>query len=327
MNCDGNILAYVAGVMDGDGSFSLIKRRGCKSPLYFPMMQLANEHECLIDLFVSMFGGRRFVRTKLAKTSKKVSYNWKIEKKNMSIPFLESVSPYLIIKKERAEFLLAFCLNHEFKRGAGIINAYELISREKAYLKMMSMNSNPNINSNLKVNSHMNESIDFWSYFAGLMDTDGSFSLKRENRKSGGSISPVYTPTILLSQYDSRAIYHVSNNFIGSNLMVIKAKSVKSGFCYRFSITSKKHSIEFLKRIIPFLVIKKEQAQVLLDYSLNIKRLNDRSSTTQEEIKLRDKYYHKIVSLNKYGVYKPSLIDLEARRGDRAEALISTVND
>lgn len=320
MNYSGNILAYVAGVMDGDGSFSLIKRKGCKSPLYFPMMQLANEHECLIDLFVSRFGGRKFMRTKLAKTSKKISYGWKIEKKNSCIPFLESVNPYLIIKQERADLLLDFSLNHEFKRGAGIIDAYESMNREKTYLKIMSMNSNPDLNSNLKVNGHMNESIDFWSYFAGLMDTDGSFSLKRENRKSGGSISPVYTPCILLTQYDSRAIYHVSNNFIGSNLMVIKAKDTKSGFCYRFSITSKKSAIEFLKRVIPFLIIKKERAQVLLDYCLNVKRLNDRSSTTQEEIKLRDEYYHKIVSLNKYGVYKPSLIDLEARRGDRAEA-------
>lgn len=319
MNYDGNILAYVAGVMDGDGSFSFIKRAGCKSPLYFPMMQLANEKESLIDLFVSKFGGRKFTRTKLAKDSKRISYSWKIEKKNPCIPFLESISSYLIIKKERADLLLNFCLNHEFKRGSGQIDPDENLAREKLYLKICEMNNNPNINGCLKFENSINENINFWSYIAGIMDTDGSFSLKRELRKSGGSKSPVYTPCILLSQYDSRAIYHMVNNFIGANLMVIKAKGTKNGFCYRFSITSKKYAIQFLKRVIPFLILKKEQAQVLLDYCLNIKPLNGKS-ISQEEIQLRDEYYQKIINLNKYGVYKPSLIDLEARRGDRAEA-------
>ena len=320
MNYNGNILAYMAGVMDGDGSFSFIKRAGCKSPLYFPMMQLANEKESLIDLFIGKFGGRKFTRTKLAKDSKRVSYSWKIEKKNPCIPFLESISQYLIIKKERADLLLDFCLNHEFNRGSGRINPDENLKREKLYLKICEMNSNPNINGYLRFDNFINESIEFWSYVAGIMDTDGSFSLKKEIRKSGGSKSPVYTPTILLSQYDSRAIYHMSNNFVGSNLIVIKAKDTKNGFCYRFSITSRKYAIEFLKRIVPFLVLKKEQAQVLLEYCLSVKTLNGRSKLNENEIQLRDEYYQKIINLNKYGVYKPSLIDLEARRGDKAEA-------
>ena len=92
----GNILAYVAGVMDGDGSFSFIKKVGYKSPLYFPMIQLTNEKEFLIDFFVERFGGRKFVRTKLSKHSKKISYSWKIEKKNQCVPFLEFVNNVLL---------------------------------------------------------------------------------------------------------------------------------------------------------------------------------------------------------------------------------------
>jgi len=327
MNYDGNILAYVAGVMDGDGSFSLIKRKGSVSPLYFPMMQLSCEKEILIDLFIDKFGGRKFVRTKLSKVSKKISYNWKIEKNNSCIPFLKLITPYLVIKKHRAEILLNFCLEHEFKRGSGRLDPMELRYREKTYLKIRDLNSNPDINTNLHLNNSINEDANFWSYIAGIMDTDGSFSLKRENRKSGGSKSPVYTPSILLSQYDSRAIYYTFNNFPKANLFIIEAKGTKNGFCYRLSITSRKSAIEFLKRIIVFLVLKKEQAQVLLDYCLSVKILSGNRIIPIEEIESRDKYYQKIVSLNKYGVYKLSLIDLEARRGDRAEALISTVND
>lgn len=320
MNYGGNILAYVAGVMDGDGSFSFIKRVGCRSPLYFPMMQLANEKESLINLFINKFGGRKFTRTKLAKDSKRVSYSWKIEKKNPCIPFLESVNPYLIIKKDRADLLLDFCLNHEFKRGSVPVDPYENLKREKLYLKIREMNDNPNINGLLKSHNFLNESEDFWSYVAGIMDTDGSFSLKKENRRSGNSKSPVYTPTILLSQYDSRAIYYMANNFPGSNLIIINAKGTKNGFCYRFSVTSRKTAIEFLRRLVPFLILKKDQAQLLLDYCLTVKSLCGKGVMNKKEIQFRDDYYQKIVSLNKYGVYKPSLIDLEARRGDRAEA-------
>jgi len=327
MKYNGNFLAYCAGVMDGDGSFSLIKRKGSRSPLYFPMMQLANEKENLIDIFIDSFGGTKFIRTKISALSKKVSYSWKIEKKNACFPFLDSIIPYLVIKKERAELLLLFCLNHEFKRGSNPLEKNVLLEREKLYLKIKDMNSYPDTNGSLKRTSNINEDIVFWSYVAGIMDTDGSFSLKKENRSTDSRKSPVYTPCILLSQYDSRAIYHISNNFIGSNLMVINAKGTKNGFCYRFSITSKKSAIEFLKRIIPFLILKKEQATLLFDYCINVKTLSGNRIISYEENQWRDEYYKKIVSLNKYGVYKPSLIDLEARRGDKAEALTSTVND
>ena len=81
MKYDGNIFAYIAGVMDGDGSFSFIKRKMKCSPLYFPMIQLASSDEGLVDMLIGIFGGRKFVRTKLSKFSKKVSFSWKLEKR------------------------------------------------------------------------------------------------------------------------------------------------------------------------------------------------------------------------------------------------------
>ena len=117
----GNFWAYIAGMMDGDGSFSLIKKKEYNkpdyAPMYFPSIQLVNANEGLIDMFKGKFSGRKNVRLYPGNITKKPSYGWKIEKRKSCIPFLESVAPYLVIKKERAEFLLKFSINFQHQRG------------------------------------------------------------------------------------------------------------------------------------------------------------------------------------------------------------------
>jgi hypothetical protein len=60
-------------------------------------------------------------------------------------------------------------------------------------------------------------------------------------------------------------------------------------------------------------VVKKEQASVLINYCCN--RVNtsyNRAGIPSEELKFREECHQKIKQINKYGVYKPNLIDLEA---------------
>ena len=57
-------LAYVAGVMDGDGSFSIIRKVDDpnRSPLYYPVIQLANACKELVEIFHKRIGGSLFIR-------------------------------------------------------------------------------------------------------------------------------------------------------------------------------------------------------------------------------------------------------------------------
>lgn len=324
-------LAYIAGALDGDGSFSLIKTKSAaaRSPLYYPMIQLANIKYELTSLLYEEFGGS--VNTRKSYVAKdggtrKECYQWKAEKSNQCLPVLEDVIPYLIIKKDRAMYLRDYILDNPFIRGSGSLDNSILIRREKAHIKMRLFNDTPDIKGELLSISKRNTSVSdlFWAYVAGIMDTDGSFSLKRENRKSGGSKSPVYTASILLSMTDCRAIYHVMNNFIGGNLMVVKSKTTTNGFCYRFSITSRKIAILFLKKCIPFLRLKKEVAIKLLEFCETFKGMNGNRRLDGNEISLREQYYYYITQLNKYGVYKSPLIDLKPladnAEGNKAEA-------
>lgn len=305
-------LAYLAGALDGDGSFSLIKgtSHSSVSPLYYPMIQLANSKKELVDLFVNEFGGRFGVRKSYKGKDGGIrlpSYYWKVEKSPRCLPILENLIPYLVVKKERACLLRSFIINNPFIRGSNRLSDSLLMQREKSYLKMRSFNDNPNINGELLSKSRQKDSNSevFWAYVAGLMDTDGSFSLKREIRKK-----PIYVPVISLTMADCRAVYFISNNFSGGNICIVKAKTAINGFCYRFSITARKVAEIFLRKCIPFLTIKKDIAKELLrDCGVKLKSYG-RAGIPFSQTLFRQNIYETIKELN-YGVYKSSLIVLK----------------
>jgi hypothetical protein len=331
-------LAYLAGALDGDGSFSLIKgsSRTSISPLYYPMIQIASANDDMANLFESEFGGSRTNRDAyIGKDGsfRLISYQWKLEKSTKCLPVLEDIIPYLIIKQERATYLRDYIIDNPFMRGSNRLDDSILMSREKAYLKMRSFNDKASTKGELLSKSKRKDSNGplFWAYVAGIMDTDGSFSLKKEIRKTGSSRSPVYTPTILLTMTDCRAIYHIMNNFKGGNMCVVKAKTATNGFCYRFSITSRKNAIKFLEKCIPYLFLKKHIAQELHAFCSTVKNMNGSHEGLQAQLLSRDIFYCRIKALNN-GVYKSPLMDLKplpgSAGGNKAEAreILCTVN-
>ncbi len=251
---------------------------------------------------------------------RKFSYQWKLEKSTRCLPFLEETISHLIIKQERAIFLRNFIIDNPFVRGSNKLSHELLARREKAYIKMLTFNRNHSIRTMLKTESKRKTSDDlfFWQYTAGIMDTDGSFSIKKE--KNGR-----FQPQILLTMADCRAICYVMNNFVGGKLIVVKAKTTKNGFCYRFYIQNRESLIVFLQKVIPYLFIKKNVAETLLEYCNTIKLVkNRRAGIQQEEKNKRQRYYEIICELNKNGVYKSPLIDLKLLPGkaedNRAQA-------
>ena len=76
-------LAYIAGALDGDGSFSLIKATAsaARSPLYYPMIQLANTREELVCVLKNEFSGTVSIRKSyIGKDggTRKECYQWKL---------------------------------------------------------------------------------------------------------------------------------------------------------------------------------------------------------------------------------------------------------
>jgi hypothetical protein len=320
-------MAYVGGLMDGDGSFSIIKRieNSDYSPLYRAEIQFGSLDKEIVEFLKGKFGGN--TNKSGAKINKdgynrKEFFRWHISGNANSLPFLNHVKKYLVIKNERAEFLFEFINNNPFIRGSNRLSDEKLSSREFCHMKMMEFNHKKNFNQSFsrKTAKFPTEDERFWSYLAGLMDTDGSFSI-RKNKPNKNNKNYRYCPMTQLSMKDILALNFIKENCPYGLFKTYKSRTCVSGFMNKWVVQYGEDLISFLNKIIPYLRIKKENAKLLLYFCKNRSIvLHRQAGIPIEEFEFRESCYAKLVNLNKYGVYKPSLIDLEAHNmGDKAE--------
>ena len=322
-------MAYLAGIIDGDGSLSLIRKqeKDSVSPLYYPCMQLMNLDQGIINMFKSQFGGNVGVKKAYVGSDgcKRREINrWKLEKAPKCYPVLNDLVNYLIIKKDRAQLLLQYIKDNPFKRGQGTLTFDVLQNRHSTYLKMKSLNESKCYEGNIKEKKRRKNTDNqvFWAYLAGLMDTDGSFSIKKEKNLA-------YQPVILLSMTDYRGINYIIDNCQYGRIMLVKSKTSNQGFCYRFGIFAKQDVIGFLEKIIPYLTIKKSAANTLLRFCNEYIPMNGQKGISQDQKELREAFYQILIAINN-GVFKSPLMDLKPLPsnvgGNKAEGSNATVN-
>lgn len=98
-------LAYLAGIIDGEGSFSL-KRRRDQSGMWPSQLCVGNTDMRLMDWLKSHFGGNFSIETRPNPKHKPVG-RWTASAKDIA-PIVQAVLPYLVIKKSQAELILAY---------------------------------------------------------------------------------------------------------------------------------------------------------------------------------------------------------------------------
>ena len=142
----------------------------------------------------------------------------------------------------------------------------------------------------------------FWAYLAGIMDTDGSFSIERHIRKAGQNRQKTdlikFRPKIILTMVSERSIQYILSNCEYGGLCIVNAKTALRKSAFRFSIQSRSDAIEFLKRCIPFLQIKAIQAIKILNFCRNYNPTDGLARIPEEEKEYREKSYKEIVMLN-----------------------------
>lgn len=318
-------MAYIAGIMDGDGSFSIIKLKTKSNPLHYPLLQFVNRRKEIIDFVKEAFGGDVFAAKKHVCKDGSLGnqvYRWRIRSCANVRPVLEKIIPFLKIKKDRALFLLEFIQNFTFERGK-LMSIDKMADRERYYLKMINFNDWISFDNNISTKLAKENTSDpiFWSYVAGLMDTDGSFSVKRQTQNKGTDVKNArYLPIISLSMTDTKAINYIRENCFLGKLYIPKNKSCKNGFHYQFGIYTKHECVQFLNSVIPFLKAKRENAKILLEFCLKSQNTKYcKAGISAEELAFREDCYKRLVETNKYGVSKSSLIDLKFLPGDAGD--------
>ena len=104
------ILAYTAGIVDGEGSISLTtgKRKTFKKGYaIYLKVTVANTNEWLINWLKMQFGGYISCRSNMSNPKWKVAWAWEIQQAS-ALSFLELILPYLNLKKPQAELAIKF---------------------------------------------------------------------------------------------------------------------------------------------------------------------------------------------------------------------------
>ena len=124
-------LAYIAGLLDGEGALFIGKypRKGNARLGYQGYMAIINKHVPMLQHIKSIIGGKIVVQGKLRKC-----YTLSLSANEIR-QWLPRLQPYLIVKKEQAEVLLAF-LERQAKNASAPISDGLAVFYDVCYRKM-----------------------------------------------------------------------------------------------------------------------------------------------------------------------------------------------
>lgn len=101
-------LAYLAGIIDGEGSIYIQSRKRVDAIDYFPRFQIVNTDRQLMEWIHTKFGGNLFQKNRVKHNPKwRLQYEWFTTRKLMD-ELLILIIPYLICKKEHALIMIEF---------------------------------------------------------------------------------------------------------------------------------------------------------------------------------------------------------------------------
>lgn len=142
-------------------------------------------------------------------------------------------------------------------------------------------------------------------YVSGLIDGEGCISItKTKPQKGTGQISPKYEANLTVASTNEEVINWLIENF-GGHFHYKKVYSIRHKPSFTWELSSRK-LYPFLKNIYPYLIIKKKQAKLVLEYLKN-KQTSFKVSCnrmSKEELSFRENYYLKNKKLNHRGISK-----------------------
>lgn len=146
-----------------------------------------------------------------------------------------------------------------------------------------------------------------YAYAAGLVDSDGCIQIKRHVVIENTNMYR-YSLAILTNMCDGEAIDYLKGVF-GGNVFYTRNYSKDNSFrlpVFRWEITGKKAK-EFLKRILPFLRIKKTQAQLAIRFQEHVDSIgfNKFKPLSGHEYKFREEVYNEMKRLKT--IHNPSV--------------------
>ena len=106
-------LAYAGGIVDGEGSIGIYPHSGARGEnrTHPPLRAHVSVSQCDVRLplwLKARFGGY-INEWKPKKDYHRIPWIWQITGTKQCLPFLETLLPYLMLKRQQAEIAIAFC--------------------------------------------------------------------------------------------------------------------------------------------------------------------------------------------------------------------------
>lgn len=133
-------IAYLAGIIDGEGSFSIAKAAQNHPEFgshYIAQCNIINTNKDLIDWIVNKFGGHIYLRKKV-KDFHKDNYALRIITKDLE-NIITLTLPYLIVKRQHAEVIIRFRKTFDGKRNNLTAEIYNV--RSECFQQLKHLNS------------------------------------------------------------------------------------------------------------------------------------------------------------------------------------------
>lgn len=129
-------LAYLAGILDGEGSFNIKYNK--KTDVYFTCISVGMTELPAIELMAETFGGK--IRVESSGRNKDI-YRWESNSAQKNRHVLEAVQPYVRVKKDQVLALLE-CVSTIRSPGGGEVTTPETKQRRKEfYLKVKELHA------------------------------------------------------------------------------------------------------------------------------------------------------------------------------------------
>ncbi len=139
------------------------------------------------------------------------------------------------------------------------------------------------------------------AYLAGIVDGEGNIGLvRRPPKPECGEISPTFLDYVKISNTDYRMLAWVKDK-VGAGSIYAEARvKERCRKIYTWHISSEK-SADFLAQVYPYLVVKKEQADVIFLFRKTFdKRRFCKRGLSSEIIALREFYCGEMVRLHNH---------------------------
>jgi len=153
-----------------------------------------------------------------------------------------------------------------------------------------------------------------YAYAAGLLDGEGCIRIGKRLPRNGRSTA--YNLNVQISQKDGKMIDWLYGNFGG--VVYLQRKHNDTTWIYVWIVTDIK-AFDFLKKVLPFMIYKKPQAELAIRFQqrriFEHKRTNGEkgryTSLTESELCEREKIYQEMSKMKKAFVKSknPNVVD------------------